>query len=314
MSTTKLGILLVRTLAKPIANSIKNYSKRHATFRQMCINIAQATHRFEIKLKMNLLSQKRKPEKIRPLNDAKAVEMGANFLGEAVIFGVASSLIIWEQARSYKMSKDRQHHLNDQIEKLQEETKELKSNIEINRSFEDRMMNHLEELKNDNEKLRDLLDRLLIKGLEPRNSEIKGLWTIQVPLTIFSNSLRLNDFMVLESGNLLRVVFSQNEKSTLSLFTSNITGFAILYTIGNIISLMSTGFLVGFKKQIKTMFAPVRWFASLIFLGTLVLTLVVAFTLTKLVPFNAAEKWTFMHNFMHYSMVGIILVLASIIN
>lgn len=67
--------------------------------------------------------------------------------------------------------------------------------------------------------------------------------------------------------------------STLSLLTSNITGFAILYTIGNVISLMSTGFLVGFKKQIKTMFAPVRWFASLIYLGTLVLTLVVAFTL-----------------------------------
>ncbi|CAG8527543.1 3896_t:CDS:2 [Funneliformis mosseae] len=154
MSATKLGILLVRTLAKPIANSIKNYSKRHATFRQMCINVAQATHRFEIKLKMNLLSQK--SEKIRPLNDAKAVEMGANFLGEAVIFGVAN----------------RQHQLNEQIEKLQEETTELKSHIEINRSFEDRMMNQLEELKNDNEKLRTLLDRILIKGLEPRKSQI----------------------------------------------------------------------------------------------------------------------------------------------
>lgn len=30
---------------------------------------------------------------------SRAVEMGANFLGEAIIFGVASSLIIWEQAR-----------------------------------------------------------------------------------------------------------------------------------------------------------------------------------------------------------------------
>jgi len=67
--------------------------------------------------------------------------------------------------------------------------------------------------------------------------------------------------------------------STLLLFTSELTGFAILYSIGNIVSLLSTGFLVGFKKQIKTMFAPVRWLASAIYLGTLVLTLVVAFTL-----------------------------------
>ncbi|CAG8527568.1 3897_t:CDS:2 [Funneliformis mosseae] len=100
--------------------------------------------------------------------------------------------------------------------------------------------------------------------------------------------------------------------STLSLLTSNITGFAILYTIGNVISLMSTGFLVGFKKQIKTMFAPVRWFASLIYLGTLVLTLVVAFTVQQS-ALNAAEKWNSMYYFMLYSMVGIILVLAMLV-
>ncbi|CAG8637894.1 11246_t:CDS:2, partial [Paraglomus occultum] len=38
----------------------------------------------------------------------------------------------------------------------------------------------------------------------------------------------------------------------------NITGFAVLYTLGNVVSLVSTGFLVGFKKQVKTMFAPVE--------------------------------------------------------
>ncbi|CAB4437048.1 unnamed protein product [Rhizophagus irregularis] len=67
--------------------------------------------------------------------------------------------------------------------------------------------------------------------------------------------------------------------ATILLFTGLPSGFAVLYTIGNIISLLSTGFLVGFKKQIKTMFAPVRWFASVVFLGALVLTLVVAFVL-----------------------------------
>ncbi|CAG8606298.1 1858_t:CDS:2 [Ambispora leptoticha] len=59
----------------------------------------------------------------------------------------------------------------------------------------------------------------------------------------------------------------------------NLPGFAILYTLGNIISLLSTGFLVGFKKQAKTMFAPVRWIASTVFFASMVATLVVAFTL-----------------------------------
>ncbi|RIA96932.1 hypothetical protein C1645_732899 [Glomus cerebriforme] len=92
--------------------------------------------------------------------------MGANFLGEAIIFGVASGLIIWEQARSYKSSKDRQHQLDDKIEMLKEETSKLKALIEINRAFEDQMANHIEKLENDNEKLRNLLDALLTKRLE----------------------------------------------------------------------------------------------------------------------------------------------------
>ncbi|CAB5195617.1 unnamed protein product [Rhizophagus irregularis] len=167
MSTTKLASLLVRTISKPIANSIKNYSKSHPAFRQICINVAQATRRFEIKLDMNLLGQK--TEKIRPLNDAKAVEMGANFLGEAIIFGVASSLIIWEQARSYKSSKDRQHQLDDKIEMLKDEISKLKES-------EDQMMNQIvklkndyEKLNNDYEKLRNLLDFILTKRMHNLN-------------------------------------------------------------------------------------------------------------------------------------------------
>ncbi|KAL1921011.1 uncharacterized protein VTP21DRAFT_11646 [Calcarisporiella thermophila] len=67
--------------------------------------------------------------------------------------------------------------------------------------------------------------------------------------------------------------------STIFLTFLNIAGFAVLYTLGNILSLVSTGFIVGFLKQLKTMFAPVRVVASVVYLGVLVATLVVAFTL-----------------------------------
>ena len=81
--------------------------------------------------------------------------------------------------RSYKSSKDRQYQLDDKIEVLKEEVSKLKALVEINRAFEDQMTNHIEKLKNDNEKLRNLLDTLLTKGLEPRRLHNLNLPKIQ---------------------------------------------------------------------------------------------------------------------------------------
>ncbi|KAI8831877.1 Got1/Sft2-like family-domain-containing protein [Chytridium lagenaria] len=69
--------------------------------------------------------------------------------------------------------------------------------------------------------------------------------------------------------------------SSISLFIGNIAGFAVLYTIGNIISLLATGFLVGFLKQFKKMFDSVRIAATLVFLISMVLTIVLAIFLSN---------------------------------
>ncbi|ORZ09051.1 Got1/Sft2-like family-domain-containing protein [Lobosporangium transversale] len=67
--------------------------------------------------------------------------------------------------------------------------------------------------------------------------------------------------------------------STLSLGTGQLALFAVFFTLGNIVSLLSTTFLIGPSKQFKTMFAPVRMVASIVFLSLIVITLIVAFTL-----------------------------------
>ncbi|CAG8573116.1 14278_t:CDS:2 [Acaulospora colombiana] len=69
--------------------------------------------------------------------------MGANLLGETVMFGVAASLIIWEQT-------SRQYNLDDTIEKLKDETRELKAGIE--------------KLQDDNENLKNRLNQVLAAG------------------------------------------------------------------------------------------------------------------------------------------------------
>ncbi len=52
--------------------------------------------------------------------------------------------------------------------------------------------------------------------------------------------------------------------------------FGILYSIGNLVSLCSTAFVVGPMKQVKNMFAEKRIIATIVFLSAMVLTLVVA--------------------------------------
>mmetsp|Transcript_30130 Transcript_30130/g.55065 ORF Transcript_30130/g.55065 Transcript_30130/m.55065 type:complete len:161 (-) Transcript_30130:682-1164(-) len=57
------------------------------------------------------------------------------------------------------------------------------------------------------------------------------------------------------------------------------TQFGVLYSFGSIVSVGSTCFLMGPIKQIKRMFEQKRMFATIAYLGSIVATLVVAFTL-----------------------------------
>ncbi|KAK0240564.1 Got1/Sft2-like family-domain-containing protein [Armillaria nabsnona] len=63
------------------------------------------------------------------------------------------------------------------------------------------------------------------------------------------------------------------------LFIGQLGIFAVLYVMGTIVSLVGTGFLIGFLKQLKLMFKPVRVAATFIFLGSIVLVFIAAFVL-----------------------------------
>ncbi|KAI9349324.1 Got1/Sft2-like family-domain-containing protein [Pilaira anomala] len=71
--------------------------------------------------------------------------------------------------------------------------------------------------------------------------------------------------------------------STLILLGGNIAAFAIIYSCGNIISLFSLTFIVGIPKQFKTMFAPVRFWATVTYIVLLALTLALSIWLKNFV-------------------------------
>lgn len=132
----KFTSLLVRTLAKPIANALKAQAKDHEIFRRGCIAVAQSVHSTDLRLRMSLLGEKK--IKIRPLNDTKAIDNGANFLSEFFIFSVAGSLIFYESYRSRKKATDERESIADDITLLQSEIEYLKSKLkEINVKFDD---------------------------------------------------------------------------------------------------------------------------------------------------------------------------------
>ncbi|KAJ6186554.1 hypothetical protein N7519_007855 [Penicillium mononematosum] len=53
--TLKLSSLVIRTLSKPIASQIKAQAREHERFRKVCVSMAQALHRFDMRLRLGTL-------------------------------------------------------------------------------------------------------------------------------------------------------------------------------------------------------------------------------------------------------------------
>ena len=101
----------------------------------------------------------------------------------------------------------------------------------------------------------------LMAGMEPDNppellDELNDCFQL-------SRMQRLYGFAICVSAGLFCSFLS-------SLMWLRPTKFAILYTMGNILSLGSTGFLTGFVAQAKNMFKGTRLVATCVYLGAMV--------------------------------------------
>lgn len=125
----KVTSLLVRTVAKPIANGLKAQAKNSEGFRNACIKIAQTVHSTDVRLRMKLLGENK--IKVRPLNDKKAIDSGANFLLETFIFTVAGLLIFYELYRSRRKLAAEKLGVKNDISDLQDDIEEVKSLLKL---------------------------------------------------------------------------------------------------------------------------------------------------------------------------------------
>ncbi|XP_030370848.1 putative OPA3-like protein CG13603 isoform X2 [Scaptodrosophila lebanonensis] len=95
----KLGVLAIKQISKPVANVLKANAKSSPFFRKyICMPPAQFYNWVEVKTKMWALNLGR-PVTVPPLNEAMAIELGANLLGEFIIFAIGAGLLIFEYSR-----------------------------------------------------------------------------------------------------------------------------------------------------------------------------------------------------------------------
>lgn len=126
----KLAALALRQISKPIANKLKTRAKTSHFFRTyICMPPAQMYHWMEVNVKMRLLNLG-KPSEVSKLNENMAIELGAELLGEAIIFCVAVFSITAEYVRSSRSEKAKVAATEERFQSLENNVEELQFIVE----------------------------------------------------------------------------------------------------------------------------------------------------------------------------------------
>ncbi|XP_067875051.1 optic atrophy 3 protein homolog [Heterodontus francisci] len=125
----KLLMLGVRQVSRPLANSIKASARRSQFFkRYICLPPAQVYHWIEMKAKMRIMGFK--GAQVQPLSEEVAAELGAELLGEAIVFGIGGACILAEYIRQAANSLKKEEALNSTLQSLEQQVAQLSLTVE----------------------------------------------------------------------------------------------------------------------------------------------------------------------------------------
>ncbi|XP_043483320.1 putative OPA3-like protein CG13603 [Leptopilina heterotoma] len=127
----KLGVLFIKQISKPIAKLLVTQAKNHPVFRTyFIIPPAQFYHWAEVKAKMYVMNLG-KPTKVAKLNEAMAIELGANLVGEMFIFSVAGGCLILEYNRQVAKETKKEEIRVQQVQKFTDDIQSLMETTRI---------------------------------------------------------------------------------------------------------------------------------------------------------------------------------------
>eukprot|EP00898_Chlorokybus_atmophyticus_P000199 jgi/Chlat1/117/Chrsp1S03217 len=132
----KLGTLVIRTLSKPLAQRVKKEAVNRPGFRKVIVGFAQAYHRINVRLARQLYGGQEAQEQIRPLNEERAIQNAADFIGETVIFSIASGVVLFEYNRSSQKERRKDDQLRQdreavraQVDLQEQQVKQLQQRV-----------------------------------------------------------------------------------------------------------------------------------------------------------------------------------------
>ncbi|NXB91438.1 OPA3 protein, partial [Vidua chalybeata] len=137
----KLLTLGARQLSRPLAARIKAGARASPFFRtyillpppaaggcSLTASCASVYHWVEMRTKMRLLGFR--GAAVKPLNEEAAAELGAELLGEALVFGVGGLCLYLEYLRQAGQSRRREEHLEQTLGDLRRGLEQLQRDLE----------------------------------------------------------------------------------------------------------------------------------------------------------------------------------------
>ncbi|XP_033928068.1 optic atrophy 3 protein [Melopsittacus undulatus] len=125
----KLLTLGARQLSRPLAARIKAGARASPFFRTcICLPPAQLYHWVEMRTKMRLMGFR--GAAVKPLNEDAAAELGAELLGEAIVFGVGGLCLYLEYARQAGAARRREEEQAAAMRDLRERLDHVQRQLE----------------------------------------------------------------------------------------------------------------------------------------------------------------------------------------
>ncbi|XP_046402000.1 putative OPA3-like protein CG13603 isoform X2 [Ischnura elegans] len=125
LPVSKLIALVIRQIARPTSRYLQQKAKQSPFFRnKICMPPAQLYNWCEVKAKMWVMNLGR-PVNIPSLNEAMAIELGANLLGEGIIFSIAAGLLFLEYSRQVRKEAAKETVRIEEMETLNYTIREL---------------------------------------------------------------------------------------------------------------------------------------------------------------------------------------------
>lgn len=125
----KIFYVIIKQMSRPISRRMQSLALQSQFFKNyVCIPPASAYNWLVTNVRIRTMGSEGKVKVIK-LTEEKAIELGAEIIGELTIFTISTLMILAEYSRQSKKSQAKEDTQNEKIKTLENELGQLKSRI-----------------------------------------------------------------------------------------------------------------------------------------------------------------------------------------